>query len=122
MATSRPPQITDSFIAYVAPLAPDKADVFDLVLLILAKDLENKARRELSEKLADLPHAPQKITNSLALDDDVDVASPVLMRSSAVTEATLVEVARSRDQNRPPCDREAIQCERAGHGCACRPR
>jgi uncharacterized protein (DUF2336 family) len=90
--------ITDEFISDMSPLAPDKADMLDLVLLVLTRSVENESRAALSEKLADLPHAPPKTTNALALDNVLDVAAPVLSRSGVVEESTLLEVARNQGQ------------------------
>jgi len=45
-----------------------------------------------------LSKAPRKIMRLLAFDDDIEVASPILVRSPALDEATLAENARTKSQ------------------------
>ena len=45
-----------------------------------------------------MPKAPHNVIRMLAFDDDVDVATPVLMHSERLDEASLVENARTKSQ------------------------
>jgi uncharacterized protein (DUF2336 family) len=88
--------VTQLFIEQSEGYSELHVAVFDEVILRLARDMEFKARVELSEKLADIENAPKKVIKSLATDDDVGVATPVLQRSKRLSETDLIEIAQSK--------------------------
>lgn len=61
----------------------------------LVGDFESEVRRQLAERLADKPAAPQGLIELLA-NDEIEVARPVLMRSRVLREADLIAVVRNR--------------------------
>jgi uncharacterized protein (DUF2336 family) len=76
----------------------DHVKVFDQVLSRLVSDIETKARAELSQRLASVTNAPVGVVRRLARDDDIEVAGPILERSTRISESDLVHVARIRSQ------------------------
>jgi uncharacterized protein (DUF2336 family) len=64
----------------------------------LAADIEVKARARLAHRLAGLNQAPPKLMRSLAFDDKIAVAGPVLTRWEPLSDDDLVENARTKSQ------------------------
>lgn len=71
------------------------AGVVDGVLLRLMERVEARALAQLSTTLAELKVAPPETLRRLASHDDPDVASPVLLKSQALSVADLAKVASS---------------------------
>jgi uncharacterized protein (DUF2336 family) len=92
-------RMTSLFVEQAPNLKEAHVTVFDEVILRLARDLEFKARVELSERLADIGNAPLKVVRDLAFDKDITVAGPVLERSSRLDEDDLVAIAHDRGQD-----------------------
>jgi uncharacterized protein (DUF2336 family) len=92
-------RMTSLFVEQAPNLKETHVTVFDEVILRLARDLEFKARVELSERLADVSNAPLKVVRELAFDQDIQVAGPVLERSSRLDEDDLVAIAHDRGQD-----------------------
>jgi uncharacterized protein (DUF2336 family) len=92
-------RMTDLFVEQEPSLQEGHIEVFDEVILRLSRDLEQRARLELSETFSDLGRAPRKVIRSLAFDLDGAVARPVLERSSRLDEDDLVMIARARGQD-----------------------
>jgi uncharacterized protein (DUF2336 family) len=76
----------------------DEIWVFGEVIGRLAAEIEVAARAKLAARLARIDHAPGKLINSLASDDSINVAGPVLRYSERVDVRTLIESARTKDQ------------------------
>jgi uncharacterized protein (DUF2336 family) len=91
-------RITDLFMAGANRYSEDQVDLFDEVITKLATAIEAKARAKLSIRLADAPTAPAGVVRMLALDDDIDVAWPVLKDSERLDESDLVATANSKSQ------------------------
>jgi uncharacterized protein (DUF2336 family) len=92
-------RLTGLFIEQEPQLQEGHVEVFDEVILRLSRDLEQRARLELSEKFSELSKAPRKVIRSLAFDLDGTIAKPVLERSSRLDEDDLVMIARARGQD-----------------------
>jgi uncharacterized protein (DUF2336 family) len=90
-------EVTDLFFTGADKSQPAQIALFDDVMSQLAGDMEEAVRVELSERMADTPHAPRRLLRNLA-SDTIAVASPVLTRSTVLTEADLIEVAQTKDQ------------------------
>jgi uncharacterized protein (DUF2336 family) len=73
--------------------------VFDQVLSHLIARLELNALVELSERLAPIHNAPIKVVNTLARDDEIAVAGPVLSLSDRLTAYDLIEIASAKSQS-----------------------
>jgi uncharacterized protein (DUF2336 family) len=91
-------QVTTLFIEQAPHLGESHVGVFDEVIQRLASEIEFRARVELSERLAGIDNAPRATVRHLAFDENVDVAGPVLERSTRLDDADLVSVAEQRGQ------------------------
>jgi uncharacterized protein (DUF2336 family) len=91
-------RMTGLFLEQAPKLNEQHITVFDEVILRLARDLEFKARVELSERMADVGNAPRKVVRDLAFDKDIKVAGPILERSSRLNDDDLVAIAHDRGQ------------------------
>jgi len=79
---------------------PDDPELglFDDVLSQLSQEMESKVRAELANRMALAKTPPKGLIRSLAMDETIDVASPILQLSRAVTEDDLIEVASTRSE------------------------
>jgi uncharacterized protein (DUF2336 family) len=91
-------RITDLFLKSNDRLTHDQIDVFDEVIGHLIKRVEARAVAELSERIAPIENAPIGVVQSLAHNDEIAVAAPVLKFSVRLTRADLVEVAQTKGQ------------------------
>jgi uncharacterized protein (DUF2336 family) len=92
-------RITDLFIAGASRYSDDQIELFDDVLMRLAAEIEEKARARLAERLAPIPNAPRNTIRSLAFDDAISVAEPVLIASAQLNDDDLIANARSKSQD-----------------------
>lgn len=88
----------DLFLAGSRRYSDQQIAVFDDVLLKLSSDIETKARAKLAGKIAGVKNAPPKLVRSLAFDDEIEVAAPVLSCSEQLTDDDLVQNARTKSQ------------------------
>jgi uncharacterized protein (DUF2336 family) len=88
-------RITTLFLHGANKFSDDHIRLFDDVFVMLIKEIEGKARAELSRKIAPVPNAPLKVVKRLATDEDIMVAGPVLAQSPRLDSAALAEIANS---------------------------
>lgn len=91
-------RITALFLDGASTYKNEQVDLFDRVFGLLIEEIETKARAELSIHLAPVTNAPAKVLRTLAYDDDIAVAGPVLKLAPRLAEADLVEVAKNKSQ------------------------
>jgi uncharacterized protein (DUF2336 family) len=91
-------RITALFLAGADSFGDAHVDVFDDVFGHLIAEIETKARAELADRLAPVPNAPAKVLRTLAHDDDIGVAGPVLKLALRLQESDLIDLARSKSQ------------------------
>ena len=72
--------------------------IFGEVIGRLAEEIEVTARAQLSKRLAPVEYAPTKMINTLAFDDSIDVAGPVLRQSERLDTRSLIANAKSKSQ------------------------
>ena len=90
--------VTDVFMAS-SPTAPrDWVEAIDELFVRLVANIEEAARRILAEQLSEIPHAPLKIIQTLAFDQSIDVARPILSKSEALDERSIIEIVQTRNQ------------------------
>ena len=89
--------ITDVFMAQPERYTSTELQHFDVIMSRVTEQVEVALRREIAEKLADVPTAPRGLIKQLA-SDEISVAEPVLRRSQALTEDDLVRIVRQRSQ------------------------
>jgi uncharacterized protein (DUF2336 family) len=87
---------TDILIA--GRYSEDQIWTFGEVIGRLAEEIEFTARVRLANKLAPSNNAPINVIKTLAFDDSIAVAGPVLRQSQRLDAKTLVENARSKSQ------------------------
>lgn len=91
-------RLSDLFVFGAADYSDDQIGVFDDVFSRLVATIEVSARAALARRLAEIPRAPPAVSRTLAFDDAVEVAGPILLRSRRLDDATLVENARTKSQ------------------------
>lgn len=91
--------VTDLFIGQAAAFNEDQIALFDDVISRLAAEIELSARVELARALAPIPNAPRTIIRTLASDDAIEVAAPVLTQSERLDDDVLIAAARTKSQS-----------------------
>jgi uncharacterized protein (DUF2336 family) len=91
-------RVTDLFVFNAGRFSDEQIDLFDEVMGRLVEEIEVSARAVFGRRLSELAQAPPRVMRSLALDDAIEVAGPVLRDSDSLEEATLVESARTKSQ------------------------
>src|SRR5262249_9166621 len=71
-------RVSDLFLTGASMYSDQQIELFDDVIGRLAASIESKARAELANVLASIPNAPVNVIKTLAADEDIDVAGPVL--------------------------------------------
>jgi uncharacterized protein (DUF2336 family) len=91
-------RITSLFLDGASRFSDQHVDLFDDVFGRLIEEIETKARAELSQRIAPISNAPVKVLRTLANDDDIAVAGPVLKLAPRLHETDLISVARTKSQ------------------------
>ena len=82
-------RITDLFLSNVGHYSADQLDIYDGIIKVLIANVEVAARAKLAQRLARVDSAPANAIRSLALDNAIEVAEPVLAQSNALDDDTL---------------------------------
>jgi uncharacterized protein (DUF2336 family) len=91
-------RVTDLFINGAVDYSSEQVDLFDDVFQCLMHHIENSAKALLASRLAPIDTAPPLTIRTLAFDDLIEVAAPVLSRSERLDDEALIETARSKSQ------------------------
>ena len=92
-------QITDLFVVGSGYFDSEQMTLFDDVMGRLMTEIEHSARVTFGEMLASVPNSPPTVTRTLALDDSIDVAGPLLRRSECLDDETLITGAKTKGQD-----------------------
>jgi len=92
-------RISDLFMAGSRTYSDRQLSLFDDVLVRLSAEIEVRARAELARALAGVDKPLPKLIRSLAFDDAIEVAAPVLSQSPQLNDDDLVENASSKSQD-----------------------
>jgi uncharacterized protein (DUF2336 family) len=92
-------RITDLFLAGSGNHSDERLALFDGVFLALVHTIEMNARAQLSRRLACEAKMPPRLLRTLAFDDAIVVAAPVLIRSEQLTDEDLVDNAKTKSQD-----------------------
>lgn len=92
-------RVTDLFLNDAERYTEAQIELFDDVIARLSAAMERAVRQELAERLAPVMSAPKTVIRSLAQDDEIDVARPILMLSAQLDDKTLAEIARTKSQD-----------------------
>ena len=84
---------TELYLKAAARLGPSQVEVFDSMLARLMERMDARALAELSTALADVKPAPPATMRRLASHESPAVAAPVILKSPALTDADLLEIA-----------------------------
>src|SRR5439155_15959621 len=76
----------------------DQIEVFDDVYDCLIQSIEASAKVLLAKRLAPIATAPPRIIRTLAFDDLIEVAAPVLSQSERLDDDALMKNARTKGQ------------------------
>jgi uncharacterized protein (DUF2336 family) len=90
--------VTDMFVEAAEQYSDEQIELFDEVFNRLIVDLETAVRAILANQLAPIPNAPPIIVRSLAFDDSIEVAGPVLTYSMRLDDAALIYNASVKGQ------------------------
>lgn len=91
-------RITDLFVESSVDYSDDQIAVFDDVFGCLIVHMEAEAKIILARRLAPLASAPPRAVRTLAFDDLIEVAAPVLSQSERLDDDALIENARTKSQ------------------------
>jgi uncharacterized protein (DUF2336 family) len=91
-------QVTELFVSGAADYADAQIALFDDVFQCLIEHIELAAKALLAGRLAPIDNAPPRTIRTLAFDDAIAVAGPVLSKSERLDDASLIEAARSKSQ------------------------
>lgn len=89
--------VADLFSRQNAVLSRPERDLMREILWNLTREVELAVRNKLAESLADDPDAPKDLL-TLLVDDRIEVARPILMRSEVLKSADLIEIIRHKSQ------------------------
>jgi uncharacterized protein (DUF2336 family) len=90
-------RITTLFIDSAAAFSDEHVALFDDVIGCLIEEIEAKALAELAHRLAPVANAPEGVMRSLAGNDDIAVAGPVL-KQAKLDDPELMRIAESKGQ------------------------
>ena len=90
--------LTDLYLVGAEEFSAEEVDVVDDVFMRLVATIEESSRALLSIRMAGISKAPPKVLRTLACDDAIEVASPVLSQSPQLDTETLVQCATTKSQ------------------------
>ncbi|MFY9687407.1 MAG: DUF2336 domain-containing protein, partial [Pseudolabrys sp.] len=91
-------RVTDLFLLNAGHYSADQLELYDGILKVLIAAVEVSARAELAERLAPVDNAPANTIRTLALDDAIEVAEPILSHSNALDDETLTHCITIKGQ------------------------
>jgi uncharacterized protein (DUF2336 family) len=91
-------RVTDLFINGAVDFSDVQIGLFDDVFQCLIDHIETSAKALLANRLAPIDTAPPLTIRTLAFDDLIEVAAPVLSRSERLDDEALIETARNKSQ------------------------
>lgn len=91
-------KVTDLFLNGAVDYSDEQIAVFDDIFHCLIQEIEISAKALLATRLAPIPKAPPQLIHTLAFDDVIEVAAPILSQSERLDDAALIENARNKSQ------------------------
>jgi uncharacterized protein (DUF2336 family) len=91
-------RVTDLFLNGAVDYNDEQIALFDDVFQCLIAHIEVSAKALLANRLAPVDTAPPFTIRTLAFDDSIEVAAPVLSQSNRLDDAALIEAAKSKSQ------------------------
>ncbi|HEU5017404.1 MAG TPA: DUF2336 domain-containing protein [Pseudolabrys sp.] len=90
-------RITTLFLENAPNFSNSHVALFDDVIGCLIEEIEARALAELARRIAPVPNAPAGVVRTLANNDDIGVAGPVL-RTARLDDADLLRIAQTKGQ------------------------
>jgi uncharacterized protein (DUF2336 family) len=90
-------RITTLFLESAERFNDDHVALFDDVMSCLIEEIEVKALAELARRIAPVRNAPPGVVHSLAINDDIAVAGPVI-EQARIPEPDLLHIASTKSQ------------------------
>ncbi len=90
--------ITDLFLGDPCERSDAECMLFDDVVGAVVKDMQASVKAELAEKLTKSKAPVHNTLRTFAMDEDINVARPVLENSSILSDDDLIEIVTSRTQ------------------------
>ena len=90
-------RITSLFLDGAGSFHDEHVALFDDVIGRLIEEIEIKALAELARRIAPVPNAPHRVVTTLAKDDNIAVAGPVL-KQARIDEPDLQYIAETKSQ------------------------
>jgi uncharacterized protein (DUF2336 family) len=91
-------RVTELFVSGATDYTGAQITLFDDVFQCLIEHIELSAKALLAGRLAPIDNAPPQTIRTLAFDDAIAVAGPVLAKSERLDDASLIEAACSKSQ------------------------
>jgi uncharacterized protein (DUF2336 family) len=91
-------RVTDLFVNGAIDYDDEQIALFDDVFQCLIQHIEISAKALLANRLAPISTAPYNTMRTLAFDEAIEVAGPVLAQSERLDDDALIETARNRSQ------------------------
>ncbi len=92
-------KVTDLFVLGSGQFSQDQVELFDTVMGKLLENIERAARAQFGSRIARLSDAPPNVARTLASDDAIEVAGPLLQHCERLGEDVLVENAKTQSQD-----------------------
>jgi len=92
-------RVTDLFLTHADRYEPEHVQVFDDVLGRMITHIEERALAELSRRLAPVNNPPLQVIRTLAMNDAIAVAGPVIEQSPRLSTSDLVIIASTKSQD-----------------------
>jgi uncharacterized protein (DUF2336 family) len=92
-------RVTDLLVGDVENYSDHQVAIFGDIMGRLIENVETPALIELGARLAPLNRAPMNVITSLARNDDMAVAGPVLEFANTLSDDTLVDIAMTKWPN-----------------------
>ena len=91
-------RITDLFVNGAPHYSEEQVALFDGVMMRLLKTTDAEARAELARRLTPIANAPENVVHTLAFNNAIEVAQPVLSQSERISDAEILTFATSKSQ------------------------
>lgn len=91
-------RMADLFASGSTAYSDEQIDLFDDIFTCLVATIESSALSVIAARLAPLEDAPPRLMGRLAINENIEVAGPVLGKSDRLSDTVLIEVAQSRGQ------------------------
>jgi hypothetical protein len=91
-------RITDLFVNGAPHYSEEQIALFDDVMMRLLEAADAEARAELAQRLAPIANAPKNVVQTLAFDDAIEVAQPMLSQSERISDTEILACATNKSQ------------------------